>query len=63
MTEEIISLMHHLLEYHDLYENDYKSFKSRYDFEITYWYHFRKLNQMIDKQFESIKPFINKDNY
>ena len=55
--------MHHLLEYHDLYENDYESFRSRFDFEITYWYHFRKLNLMIDREFESIKPFINKDNY
>ena len=51
MNEEIILLMHHLLEYHDLYENDYESFRSRFDFEITYWYHFRKLNLMIDKQF------------
>ena len=63
MNEEIILLMHHLLEYHDLYENDYESFRSRFDFEITYWYHFRKLKLMIDKQFESIKPFTNKDNY
>ena len=63
MNEEIILLMHQLLEYHDLYENDYESFRSRFDFEITNWYHFRKLNLMIDKQFESIKPFTNKDNY
>ena len=63
MNDEIILLMHHLLEYHELYENDYESFKSRFDFEITYWYHFKKLNRMIDKQFESIKPFTNKDNY
>jgi len=63
MNDEIILLMHHLLEYHELYEKDYESFRSRLDFEITYWYHFRKLNKMIDKQFESIKPFTNKDNY
>ena len=63
MNDEIILLMHHLLEYHELYEKDYESFRSRLDFEITYWHHFRKLNKMIDKQFESIKPFTNKDNY
>ena len=63
MTDAIIMLMHDLLEYHELYENDYESFKSRFDFEITYWYHFKKLNRMIDKQFASIKPFTNKDNY
>ena len=63
MNEEIISLMHHLLEYHDLYENDYESFKSRFDLEIAYWFNFRKLNKMIDKQFESIKPFTNLDHY
>ena len=56
MSEEIIVLMQSLLEYHDLYENDYESFRSRFDFEVTYWYHFRKLNRMIEKQFESIKP-------
>ena len=63
MNEEIIILMHNLLEYHDLYENDYESFKSRFDFEIAYWFNFRKLNKMIDKQFDSIKPFTNKDNF
>ena len=62
MSEEIIVLMQSLLEYHDLYENDYESFRSRFDFEVTYWYHFRKLNRMIEKQFESIKPFTNTEN-
>ena len=61
MNDEIILLMHHLLEHHELYENDYESFRSRFDFELNYWFNFRKLNKMIDKQFESIKPFTNKD--
>ena len=63
MNEEIIILMHNLLEYHDLYENDYESFKSRFDFEIFYWYYFRKLKALLENEFENIRPFTNKDNY
>ena len=59
MTEEIIMLMERLIDFHDLYESDYESFRSRFDLEITYWYHLKKLKQMIDKQFETIKPFSN----
>ena len=63
MSEEIIILMQNLLEYHDLYENDYESFKSRFDFEIFYWYYFRKLKALLENEFENIRPFTNKDNY
>ena len=55
--------MQNLLEYHDLYENDYESFKSRFDFEIFYWYYFRKLKALLENEFENIRPFTNKDNY
>ena len=60
MTEEIIMLMERLLEFHELYESDYETYKSRFNLEVTYWYHLKKLNKMIDKQFETIKPFSNK---
>ena len=60
MSEEIINLMHSLLEYHDLYENDYESFKSRYDFELFYWFHFKKLTYLIDLHIRTVKPFTNK---
>ena len=59
MTEEIIMLMERLIDFHDLYESDYESFRSRFDLEITYCYHLKKLNKLIDKQFETIKPFSN----
>ena len=59
MTEEIIMLMERLIDFHDLYKSDYESFRSRFDLEITYWYHFKKLQKMINYQFETIKPFSN----
>ena len=60
MSEEIILMMERLLEAHDIYENDYESFKSRYDFEIFYWFHFKKLTHLIDQHFQMVKPFTNK---
>ena len=59
MTEEIIMLMEQIIDFHDLYKSDYESFRSRFDLEITYWYHFKKLQKMINHQFETIKPFSN----
>ena len=59
MTEEIILLMNELLRFHDLYESDYETYKSRFNLELTYWYHFKKLQKMINYQFETITPFSN----
>ena len=59
MTEEIIMLMAQLVEFHNDYKKDYESFKSRMNLELTYWYHFKKLQKMINHQFETIKPFSN----
>ena len=59
MTEEIIMLMEQLIDFHDLYESDYESFRSRFDLEIAYWYNLKKLQKMINHQFDSIKPFSN----
>ena len=41
MTEEIIMLMAQLVEFHNDYEKDYESFKSRFNLELAYWYHFK----------------------
>ena len=57
MTEEIIMLMDRLVEFHNDYEKDFESFKSRFDLELAYWYHFKQLQKMINHQFDSIKPF------
>ena len=59
MTEEIIMLMAQLVEFHNDYKKDYESFKSRMNLELTYWHHFKKLQKMINHQFETIKPFSN----
>ena len=62
MNDDVIVLMHNLLEYHDLYENDYESFGTRYNFEVTYWFNFRKLKQLIDLEFQAIRPFHNHED-
>ena len=54
--------MQNLLEYHELYKNDYESFKSRFDFEIFYWYYFRKLKALLENEFATIRPFTNNDH-
>ena len=60
MSEEIILMMEKLLEAHLIYENDYESFKSRYDFELFYWFNFKKLAYLIDQHYQMVKPFKNK---
>ena len=59
VNEEIIMLMERLIDFHDLYESDYESFRSRFDLEIAYWYNLKQLQKMINHQFDSIKPFSN----
>jgi len=63
MSDELIDLMEMILVYHGKYQSDIHSFRRRFDFEIYYWWNLRKLKEMIDNEFESIRPFTNKDPY
>ena len=60
MTEEIIMLMERLLEFHELYESDYETYKSRFNLEVTYWFNLKQLNILIEDEFKKIKPFDTK---
>ena len=60
MTEEIIMLMERLLEFHELYESYYETYKSRFNLEVTYWFNLKQLNILIEDEFKKIKPFDTK---
>ena len=62
MSEEVLLQMERLLELHNSYESgDYANFSTRYQFEIYYWYQFKKLTDLINQQIVLIKPFHNKE--
>ncbi len=63
MNDQLIELMEMMLTLHETYESEIDSFRNRFDFEIHYWWHLRKLKSLLENEFETIRPFTNKDNY
>ena len=61
MSDELIDLMEMMLAYHERYEEDFRSFNDRFNFELTYWFNLKQLNILIEDEFKKIKPFTNKD--
>ena len=61
MSKEVLLQMERLLDLHNSYESgDYADLSTRYQFEIYYWYQFKKLTDLINQQIVLIKPFHNK---
>ena len=62
MSDELIDLMEMMLAYHERYEEDFRSFNDRFNFELTYWFNLKQLNILIEDEFKKIKPFENKNH-
>ena len=60
MSDELIDLMEMMLAYHERYEEDFRSFNDRFNFELTYWFNLKQLNILIEDEFKKIKPFDTK---
>ena len=62
MSEEIMLLMEQLQRLHYMYKSkDYSNFSNRFAFEIHYWYQFKVLTDLINKQIMQVKPFHQKE--
>ena len=59
MSEELIDLMEMILTIHEEYDSEIDSFRKRFDFEIIYWMNIRKLKALLDREFETVRPFNN----
>ena len=63
MSEEVLLLMERLQRLHNSYENEeFENFHKRYQFEIYYWYQFKRLAELINQQIVLIRPFHNTEN-
>ena len=63
MSEEVLLLMERLQRLHYSYENgEFENFHKRYQFEIYYWYQFKRLTELINQQIVLIRPFHNTEN-
>ena len=59
MSDELIDLMEVMLAIQEEYDSEINSFRKRYDFEIIYWMNLSKLKALLDREFETIRPFNN----
>jgi len=59
MSDELIDLMEVMLAIHEEYVSEINSFRKRYDFEIIYWMNLKKLKALLDREFETVRPFNN----
>ena len=59
MCDELIDLMELMLSIHEEYDSEINSFRKRYDFEIIYWMNLSKLKALLDREFETVRPFNN----
>ena len=59
MSDELIDLMEMILAIHGEYDSEIDSFRKRYDFEIIYWMNLSKLKALLDREFETVRPFNN----
>ena len=59
MSDELIDLMEVMLAIHEEYNSEINSFRKRYDFEIIYWMNLKKLKALLDREFETVRPFNN----
>ncbi len=59
MSDELIDLMEVMLAIHEEYDSEINSFRKRYDFEIIYWMNLKKLKVLLDREFETVRPFNN----
>ena len=59
MSDELIDLMVVMLAIHEEYDSEINSFRKRYDFEIIYWMNLKKLKALLDREFETVRPFNN----
>ncbi len=59
MSNELIDLMELMLSIHEEYDSEINSFRKRYDFEIIYWMNLSKLKALLDREFETVRPFNN----
>ena len=51
--------MEMILAIHEEYDSEIDSFRKRYDFEIIYWMNLSKLKALLDREFETVRPFNN----
>ena len=59
MCDELIDLMEMILAIHEEYGSEIDSFRKRYDFDIIYWMNLSKLKALLDREFETVRPFNN----
>jgi len=59
MSDELIDLMEMILAIHEEYDSEIDSFRKRYDFEIIYWMNLKKLIDLLEREFKTVRPFNN----
>jgi|TARA_Y100000589_G_scaffold304960_1_gene318548 acyl carrier protein len=59
MSDELIDLMEMILAIHEEYDSEINSFRKRYDFEIIYWMNLKKLIDLLEREFKTVRPFNN----
>ena len=59
MCDELIDLMEMIVAIHEEYDSEIDFFRKRYDFEIIYWMNLSKLKALLDREFETVRPFNN----
>ena len=59
MSDELIDLMEVILAIHEEYDSEINSFRKRYDFEIIYWMNLKKLIDLLEREFKTVRPFNN----
>ena len=59
MSDELIDLMEVMLAIHEEYDSEINSFRKRYDFEIIYWMNLKKLIDLLEREFKTVRPFNN----
>ena len=59
MCDELIDLMEMILAIHEEYDSEINSFRKRYDFEIIYWMNLKKLIDLLEREFKTVRPFNN----
>ena len=59
MCDELTDLMEMILAIHEEYDSEINSFRKRYDFEIIYWMNLKKLIDLLEREFKTVRPFNN----
>ena len=59
MSDELIDLMEVMLAIQEEYDSEINSFRKRYDFEIIYWMNLKKLIDLLEREFKTVRPFNN----